>query len=384
MHPCPRGHYCVGATSSIAPTSPYACPKGYYNDKLYGKSIADCQLCPAGHQCNVGQPDRGVICNEQDYCPRGSYPGQYPCPIGTYGGNMTGKTDVSQCVVCPPGHFCPEGSLGPTRAPKGTYQPNQGVGDLRAMYLCPPGFYCPLEAMVSYKGLPCQEGYYCPAGSSNAQQEPCPAGTWSDRKGLHDKLHCLACPKGWQCDTAATSKNGRMTQCPVNHYCPEGTSLGESVKCPSGTYNSDQMGKSLDDCIPCEPGTYCLAGAGKTPCAKGHYCPEYTNSSTEYPCPAGTFRDTTGAAHVLDCKPCGVGYQCAAGSEARVACPAGTYNNFTNKAETCSKCPAGYSCTSANVHPQPCTAGHYSAAGASVCTFCKTGHYCPYKATTEE
>jgi hypothetical protein len=89
--------------------------------------------------------------------------------------------------------------------------------------------------MVNYKGYPCEKGYYCPAGSISATEEPCPAGRYSDRYNLHDPLDCELCPKGFSCSTRSTSINGYIVACLENHYCPEGTVSGEEIKCPSGT-----------------------------------------------------------------------------------------------------------------------------------------------------
>lgn len=43
---------------------------------------------------------------------------------------MTGKTDPSQCLTCPPGYYCPEGSADPTPTPAGYYNPLQGIDSL--------------------------------------------------------------------------------------------------------------------------------------------------------------------------------------------------------------------------------------------------------------
>jgi hypothetical protein len=116
---------------------------------------------------------------------------------------------------------------------------------------------------------------------------------------------------------------------------------------------------------------------GKTTCGKGYYCPESTNSSSEYPCPAGFYNPTEGAKDIMQCLPCGVGYYCPAASEARQECPAGTFNNATNMAEECTACLAGHECAAGSIHPTPCSAGEYADAGAASCEYCPPGHFCP-------
>ena len=163
LHPCPQGGFCKGGVSAME-----ACPPGYYNDLMFGQSIADCKLCLAGHECPGGGKDSGPLCPEGYYCPRGTIPGTYKCPKGTYGGFQKGLKDVSECLICPPGHICGEATVTPAKSPAGYYQPNSGIADSTALYLCPPRFYCPNQGMVNFKGFHCKAGYYCPAGSTKA------------------------------------------------------------------------------------------------------------------------------------------------------------------------------------------------------------------------
>ena len=291
MYPCPRGGYCPSIPDGETHVS---CPAGYYNDLLYGQSIADCKLCPAGRQCAAGAADRGVICPKTHYCPRGTAPGLFPCPKGTYGGNEEGKKDVSQCLVCPAGHVCGEGTDVPAAVPPGYYQPNSGIGDTEASYLCPPKFYCPNSAMTNYKGFHCAAGHYCPAGSTSAEQEKCPYGTYSDATDLHDRRDCQICPAGKMCTWGTSSTNSLMLPCPNDFFCLEGTKYDSTLAalltanqanwefaltardqppmpCPAGTHAPYANSKTLEDCAVCDAGNYC--NKGRNPCPAGHYCP---------------------------------------------------------------------------------------------------------------
>ena len=260
------------------------------------------------------------------------------------------------------------------------------MGDVQALYLCPPRFHCPNTGMVNYKGFHCAPGYYCPAASTRANQEPCPAGTYSDRFDLHDPLDCVTCPRGFRCAPGATSKNSLITACPANHYCPEGThATGDFAErpCPAG-YKSEANGKSLEDCVKCSYGTYCLAGAGEAACPKGHYCPLATESAQQFPCPQGYYNAELSKIDILDCLPCGVGHFCLAAAEAQSPCLAGTHNSKSNTEGSCTPCPAGSYCASSGlISAVACPAGSYSAAGASECTDCLVGHFCPNLGTTE-
>jgi len=274
--PCPKGGYCPSGKSVIA------CPAGTFNDDLYGKSLADCKTCPIGHTCSSETKDGGTLCAEGYYCPRGAGAISYPCPAGTHGNSQTGKKDMNECLPCPPGHYCPEGSASPTKAPKGYFTPLSGMPSLESLYLCPPKHYCDQEGMVTYKGNFCQAGYVCPAGSKSAQEVACPEGTFSDRRDLHDTKHCEICPQGYSCTSASTSTNNKITSCPQHRYCPEGTKTSKIPLCPPGTYAPFTNAKSQYDCLPCPPGSYCegteTSGTanGPTDCPKGYFCPPGT------------------------------------------------------------------------------------------------------------
>lgn len=162
LYPCPKGGYCLEG-KAVTP-----CPESTYNDALYGASAAACKTCGIGHECQIESVDKGTVCPEGNYCPRGGTKSSFPCPAGTHGASRTGKRDVSECLPCPPGNYCPEGSAAPTKSPAGFYSPLTGLPDANSLFKCAPGFYCPNEAMTSYRGFFCEPGYVCPAGSSSA------------------------------------------------------------------------------------------------------------------------------------------------------------------------------------------------------------------------
>lgn len=108
LFPCPRGSYCPIKTGV-----PLECPQGTYNDELFGKSKADCKLCPMGRECAQATKDQGQTCQKGYFCPLGSYPRQWPCPPGTFSGYRSGLKDQSECMVCPAGSYCPKATINP-------------------------------------------------------------------------------------------------------------------------------------------------------------------------------------------------------------------------------------------------------------------------------
>ena len=99
------------------------------------------------------------------YCPEGTIQ-PVPCDVGTYQPNYGGET----CLPCPMGHYCDE----------------KGIDSvLVASNICDPGYYCISGAVKpsptdDVTGRLCYKGHYCTGG---AAELPCPAGTYESRNG---------------------------------------------------------------------------------------------------------------------------------------------------------------------------------------------------------
>ena len=113
--PCPLGAYCIDGIYA-------ACPEGTTGDILGSVGLNDCKTCPAGTSCGEGATT-STTCGQAYYCPAGAAAPGFPCPAGTFGGWKTGKTDPNECLVCPPGYYCPEGTDEPIPTPVGYYNP---------------------------------------------------------------------------------------------------------------------------------------------------------------------------------------------------------------------------------------------------------------------
>jgi hypothetical protein len=214
---CPKGHYCPRGTHI-----PVECPAGTYNDKTKMYALAHCNECPEGFYCDKATTNMGTPCSMGYFCPRGSYKDQYPCPASTYSGMRTQLRDVSECIPCPAGYYCPSATATPLEHVEGYYNPYMGLPDATFFMKCPATHPCPSKGMVTWKGSSCKEGYYCPAGTVNPNDHPCPAGTFSDSKLIFDVTQCERCPRGYACTEATSSRYNTMIICPVGHYCPGG------------------------------------------------------------------------------------------------------------------------------------------------------------------
>ena len=61
----------------------------------------------------------------------------------------------------------------------------------------------------------------------------------------------------------------------IGHYCPNGTEFSTQYKCPAGTYNPVNGSTELADCLDCPGGEYCQGEANSAPtgyCYAGWYC----------------------------------------------------------------------------------------------------------------
>ncbi|KAM6933259.1 uncharacterized protein FYW49_001626 [Xenentodon cancila] len=403
---CPQGMYCPEGTSL-----PLACPPGTYSDRLIEAS--DCSPCAAAHYC--GTPG---LTRPSGPCQAGSY-----CP----GGDTT--STGSEGGLCPPSHYCPEGSARPMPCPAGTYTNLTGQP---VCSRCPAGYYCP-EKNGDFTKFPCPPGFYCPDGTKHATQFPCPRGYYNPEPMTQSLDSCLPCPPGhycekerltkasgkckagWFCVSAAwnsqpfdldnytnanclcpaTSTGGR---CQVGFFCPLGSS--EPIPCPPGTFcNISGLALPVG---PCSPGFYCIGGAtGSRPTdgETGNVCPPGTYCG--YWCPPGQT--------VATALPCPHGHFCPEGSSAPEPCPSGMYQD-RDKQPSCMVCEAGYYCdmrlSQANGSSiRPCPKGHYCPAGTGLsnqhpcpkgsfnpreregslagCIPCPAGHYCPSTGLSE-
>jgi len=269
------------------------------------------------------------------YCPaRTRYATEFPCPSGTYRSTIS-ATIEADCLPCTAGFFCPQGTANP---------------------------------------LPCPPGSYCPSGTGDPLQSLCPGGTYSGDTNAGG---------------SGLTATGDCITCDVGHYCPVGSIF--PLPCPPGTINSATNKEYLSDCVLPAAGTQATtwrnSNTAGDPCTEGHYCP-VGSFGAPFPCPAGTFFDSTTATQSSDCQPCTAGFACEEGTggtyKAKLKCAAGHYcplgtadpyqykcsagkysANVNNQADTdCTICPAGYYCLEGSIEPiYECPKGHYCAAG---------------------
>lgn len=200
---CPEGHYCPLGTKF---SNQFPCSPGTFNNDTMQTSLeVGCAgRCPRGKYCPRGSA-RGMVhvCPSGYYCPGGTPSATFlPCPLGTYR-PQSGFYSVDQCMECPAGHYCPSGNnTHPTVAPlpchPGTYNPLNATGHEFNCLLCPAGKACPTIGLIEPTHT-CSQGHYCPNGTIQPNQYPCPAGTLTYEIDLQSAEECTICPAGRAC-----------------------------------------------------------------------------------------------------------------------------------------------------------------------------------------
>ena len=422
--PCPSGHSCLESNGTVSPSAclrsfhcglgvtPLPCPEGTFSNRTDLENATQCDpcsggwfcptsgrsqptgLCTAGHFCSSGaktsKPRDGVtgdICPPGSFCPEGSVAPRL-CPSGTFS-NTSGLVNSSQCSPCSPGDYCDSPGLTTPTGP------------------CVAGYYCSLGAEVDrpsqgFTGGPCPDGHYCPLGSSTPTA--CPPGTFrnttlgtslSSCQSCRPGQFCLRpgqsdttgpCQAGFYCTSGARSPtpvdNSTGAVCPVGHYCPTGSS--QPRLCQPGLFTNSS---GMATCLPCPEAHFCRGGSHVGVCTAGYFCPQGTGTSLK-PCPIGTFSNLGGLSRESQCQPCLPGAFCSRPGSVNTtgSCPAGYYcqsgvdssSLSTSFNGTGGTCPPGTYCPTGTSRPIPCPSGMYNEFSAkSSCTVCRAGFYCP-------
>ena len=97
-------------------------------------------------------------------------PIEFPCAAGTYL-NIIGAEKSTDCIICPAGNYCLE-----------------GTGDYASIQLKTYPLANPI--------MNCNPGFYCPDGSPSGNIFPCKPGTYSTANNLKAENECTDCPAG--------------------------------------------------------------------------------------------------------------------------------------------------------------------------------------------
>jgi hypothetical protein len=248
---CPAGFYCPLNTKYL---TEYPCPRGTFNSGTGGTSIAICSPCTAGKYCPEGT-STPLDCPPGSYCPTGTEdPLQSLCPGGTFSGDSP-ISSSGACSPCPAGFYCPVGSAYPTPCPPGTVNPSTNKQYIYECILPTAGTQATTWGNSNADGDACTAGHYCPIGSFGAPF-PCPAGTFTDATNLVQSSQCTQCPATYACESGTGAGVREKLKCAPGHYCPAGTSDPYQYPCPAGRFSANTNNAASTDCSLCTAGFY--------------------------------------------------------------------------------------------------------------------------------
>jgi hypothetical protein len=325
---CPAGRYCPDGTKD---PNEFACPAGTYNPLTGKANVTDCLVCPAGQYCTEGTSVT-QDCPNGYFCPESTRSAdQWICEPGTYGDGTNKRSQDGCNDACPGGHYCP-GILGidpafPIKCPEGTYGPEMYAKSKAQCLQCPEGKACPLPGLIEASEN-CAAGHFCPVGTIMPTDSPCPAGTYTEATDLAAETECTLCPGGSMCGVGTDQIGVFILPCGAGHYCPPGSARSKELWCPAGTFTFKNNLADVSECSVCPAGYYCLGGSASPTamCRPGHYCPAGTRRSDNTRCPAGTYSPAYGAKTLSDCLPCTRGHFCEEATVQPATCPVGTFN----------------------------------------------------------
>ncbi|KAF7668979.1 hypothetical protein LDENG_00271770 [Lucifuga dentata] len=416
---CFAGHYCPPGT--MFPTQ-YKCPVGTWSGHSGLEAESECGPCPQGWYCLAGSGAPSGRCSSGHYCPEGTaYGSQFPCPAGTYSTRM-GNRHREDCLICPEGSYCQQGTSKPSPCPPSTFHRLKGGQRLEDCSVCPAGYFCPHSGTVNPRV--CGAGSYSDEGS--VECSPCLQGHYCSNETTSEEamLSVMVCPAGFLCSQGLARDPLRSaTLCPRGFYCPGGGIDPNPIPCPNGTFSEIPGLRDISECIQCPRGKYCYSQQPlEQPIVMpGFYCPE--NSSSPEPCPEGTYSSRPALSDGSECSPCGGDssiwanrrvvssrkllstifflsppmspwhlqqqhwpQQCARVSQLSTR---GSYSDQPggDAVQHCRPCDAGSFCSRAGLSdPQGlCDPGHYCTSGSSTATpvavtfggVCPAGYVCP-------
>ena len=225
----------------------YKCAPGRYGDR-FGETSPNCSgKCAAGFRCEgYGNtaPDAVPCGSSAVYCPEGS---AFALPVdrGFYTDPSQPPDQRTRQLLCPPGKWCPgDGMSHP--CPAGAFGDVSGLSTPSCAGFCSPGYFCPTGSTSAQQvecGLHRGASVYCPAGA--ARPVAVSPGYYST--GGYEKT--VGLPQN-------TTRTGQM-RCEPGHYCI----AGMKIQCPAGSFGSD-VGLASADCTgACEPGHFCPPGS---------------------------------------------------------------------------------------------------------------------------
>ena len=154
---CAAGYYCPSFLEPQPDVAPYTVWPRAPHTTAAGNGFYHCSSHTHDHllidQCFIRSTE--LECGSVTYfCPKGSF---YPRIVGggnySFGGGHNNRTRIGQ-TQCSPGSYC-KGAIS-ILCPRGRYGDSYGLSDSTCTDACPPGYYCP-SGTVAPKPCPSLE-----------------------------------------------------------------------------------------------------------------------------------------------------------------------------------------------------------------------------------
>ncbi|KAL4425824.1 hypothetical protein ABPG75_009840 [Micractinium tetrahymenae] len=391
----------IGGQVIGLPASPATCPAGSYND---GDVVDGCRPCPVGTVC-AANSTTPTSCADDQYQP---YLGQSADACLTCDASAvpryTSNAGDSYCTVTWVNTTCDDGQ--------------EFDEDTQTCGTCPAGTL--RMAGRDAVCMPCEPGYYSPAGATNCTL--CPLNQFSPVYGLAQRSNgvqkCLYCPVGSVAKTDGGSVGLQGSTC--CDPCQPGTvsavvapnAYATCNACQDGFYRSGDASLNNNICKPIPAGWKEKARNSTSYdrsqlelCGKGEVS-YWADSNTRMPADAESCQpclgDNTYAPRMgmSKCQPCQAGsfpdksVGTLSGNDICSPCSGNTYRPASSSSPTCLVCTAGREVDSSdNTNCLPCLAGYYMtdinggnntslAAVGSSCVPCEVNTYQPMTGQT--
>lgn len=342
-----------------------------------GASHLTCTICEPGTFCFQ---DNTTQCPAHSNSSYGAATiAECVCLVGYYDVN-------NECLACPTGYYCLEGTEATTACPDNSDSPE--YSSRLADCLCVPGYTgnsgvgcvaCPAGAYKTLAGpstcTPCAQNTYSTLSARASACDACPVNTVSPA-GSDEAVDCVSAPGFYD-------NGGGVQPCPGGSF-QELPGQNACELCAVGKFSTATAAATAATCMPCPQNSSSLAGSSSVSACTCNSGYEGVDGGPCVACVAGTFKATTGdascqscaadtysSAAATSCVACGADSSATVGSGACL-CKAG----YTTAGSDCTGCdPGTFKSSVGNETCQQCAAGSFSVAGGSACDPCPVDTY---------
>ncbi|XP_048369079.1 uncharacterized protein LOC125442027 [Sphaerodactylus townsendi] len=303
--------------------------------------------------------------------------------------------------ICPPGHYCPNGTGYPIPCPPGSFSTSLGLKSERECQPCPAGLYCSQSGMSDFSQMePCNEG--------SAQLGGTAVEMLTGNLTVFAPLDIIVRVE------PLTQSHEAPLSFPSMGPAPQGTTVQRALwfllpaqgttviperptQLPALLGSTSQVGVQTTASCALQDSTakedFLETPDTVRPTHTALQVHRYVNASSlvPQPCPDGTFASRCTREDPVS-YPCPYGHHCynvnhtgTGGPRALPLCPKQAFRTEEDAEiqSDCQHCPPGYLCPeTGSVNPLPCRPGSYCGPNTGVPPLCPGGYFCPEGSST--